>query len=169
MRSELLQRIEFGEFEYDPLSEQSLLEPIIYELQVNEYEAKSDRLSRDTKQDHIGYLRRQKNKRMNIMVEKHLEREHNTLNALSHALAKEFDISYERVNEIMETFDGTTRHLYFYIQAVVNGRALPDAEDVQMIPRIMPEQPRHMLKEGEHKWLAAWLKLVEERKIWGAL
>lgn len=169
VRSELLQRIEFGEFEYDPLGEQSRLEPIIFEQQVAEYEAKSERLSRDTKYDHIAYLRRQRNKRMDIMMTKHLDQENSTLLALSRALAKEFDMEVENVQAILEDFDGTTRHLYFYLQAMANGRPLPDAEDVQMIPRILPAQPRHMMKENEHKWLPAWLQLVKDRNIWGAL
>ena len=35
-RSELLQRIEFGEYEYDPLWQQSYLEDYIFEAKVDE-------------------------------------------------------------------------------------------------------------------------------------
>ena len=165
-RSELLQRLEFGEFECDPLWQQAYLEDKIFEVKAQEIEEKYIRSTRDTINDRLQYERKKLHKRKSTMQEKHLEAENRLLIQLAEGLAKEFDFTREYVQEVMETFDGTTRHLYFYLMAIKHDRKLPDAEDVQMIPRIVDAQPRHMMKQSEGKWFELWKQTVIEKKIW---
>lgn len=166
VRSELLQRIEFGEFECDPLWDQSYLEESILQEKVAGVREKFARSTEDTIQEKIRDERKKSHKRRDIMREKHLEAENRLLMQLAEGLAKEFDMSREDVQEVMETFDGTTRHLYFHLMAIKHDRKLPDAEDVQMIPRIVDAQPRHIMKQSEGKWFELWKQTMTQKKIW---
>mgnify|MGYP000891161575 CR=1 FL=1 len=166
VRSELLQRIEFGEFECDPLWQQSYLEDKIFEVKAAEIEIEYARSNRDTIDDRLRHEQKKSHKRKSTMREKHLEAENRMLMQLADALAAEFDFTREYVQEVMESFDGTTRHLYFHIMALKHDRQIPDAEDVQMIPRIVDAQPRHIMKPSEGKWFPLWKKTVTEKKIW---
>lgn len=165
-RSALLQRIEFGEFEHDPLWQQSYLEDAIFEVKVEDIKKQYARSTQSTIDDRIQYERKKLHKRKTTMREKHMEAEIRLLNQLADELAKEFELTKEEIEEIMETFDGTTRHLYFHVMALKEGRALPDAEDVQMIPLAVRPQPRHIMKQSEGKWFPLWKKVATEKKIW---
>jgi hypothetical protein len=74
----------------------------------------------------------------------------------------------EQVDEVMETFDGTTRHLYYHLQAINNNRVPPTAEEVQMIPPTVSAQPRHILRYDEMKWQPLWQEVIAEKKVWGS-
>lgn len=166
--SELLQRIEWGEFEYDQLSEQVKLEEKIFELECEQIRAEMHRSNQDAIQDRIIDRRKLKNKRIAIMMEKHLKKEQETLNELAEALSSEFSIPKDEVLEFMETFDGTTRHLYYALRAKSQGRDMPTEDDIALWPRTQPEQPRHVLKHEHRKLKPIWAKVVKEHKIWNA-
>jgi len=165
-RSELLQRIEFGEYEYDPLWQQSYLEDYIFEAKVDEIEEKYSRSTRDTINDQILYERKKMRKRKDTMQQKHMEVENRILVQLVHGLASEFEMTKEEVEGIMETFDGTTRELYYYILAIKNDREPMTSEELQMVPRTVDAQPRHIMKQSEGKWFPLWKQTVSEKKIW---
>lgn len=165
-RSELLQRIEFGEYECDPLWQQAYLEDYIFQAKVAEIEEKYSRSTRDTIEDRILYERKKMRKRKDTMQQKHLEAEIRLLNQLADALATEFEMTKEAVEEIMETFDGTTRELYYYILAIKNDRQPMTSEELQMVPRTVDPQPRHIMKQSEGKWFPLWKQTVKDKKIW---
>jgi hypothetical protein len=163
--SKLLQQIEFGEFEQDPLGAETYLEEEIYRLKCAEIDAMQG-YHHDTLEELKVQERQKKNKRIKIMMETHLENEHNRLIALQDELAKEFHINVDMVIEIMETFDGTTRDLYFYIKAIVENRPLKSFEEIQLIPRMQHQQPRHILKPKERKLAPHWKKIVQNKSLW---
>ena len=163
--SKLLQRIEFGEFEYNHLGYEMYLEDAIHEEQSKEIRKKFERSTRETIEEKIRDNRIKKNKRLNIIFEKHLITEFNLLNDFRLSLAAEFDMDPEFVEGVMEEFDGTTRHLFFHLMAIKYGKPLPTAEDVQMIPRAVEPQPRHVLKHGERQYQQLWDEVVKEKNI----
>ena len=75
-------------------------------------------------------------------------------------------MTHEFVEQVMETFDGTTRHLFFHLMAIKYDRKPLTAEEVQMIPRAIEAQPRHVLKYSEGNLKPMWDKIVKEHKIW---
>ena len=107
--SRLLQRIEFGEFEYDQLSEQTHLEELLYQIECQQIKNEFS-YTRDPEiiQEKIRDRRKLKNKRVGIMMEKHLKREAELLSQLRLELAEEFSLDVDYIREYMETFDGTT-------------------------------------------------------------
>ena len=73
-------------------------------------------------------------------------------------LAEEFNLDPEIVKNEMEEFDGTTRELYFHIKSIaLNKHFNPDKQ-----PRLILEQPRHILKPKERKYIMLWTKLIKK-------
>jgi hypothetical protein len=156
---ELLQRIEFGEFEFNHLGREWYLEDKIYGLKVDQLKADKPWLTDDSLEDQVVYIRKQSNKRKNAIMKAHLEIETGLLYQLKQELAKEFKMEPERVGQIMESFDGTTRELYFQLMSITQGRTY----DAEQIPRLIREQPRHILKPKERKYAELWIQLIKER------
>lgn len=157
--SQLLQRIEFGEFEFNHLGREWYLEDKIYGLKVDQLKADKPWLTDESLEDQVVYIRKQSNKRKNAIMKAHLEIENGLLYQLKQELAKEFEMEPERVGQIMESFDGTTRELYFHLMSITQGRTY----DAEQIPRLIREQPRHILKPKERKYAELWIQLIKER------
>lgn len=158
--SELLQRIEFGEFEVDNLGREYYLEDAIFEQYCAELRAEKPWLTEDSFEEQIRDYRKQQNKRKQLIMKAHLEAEQKLLWSLAEKLALEFDLSKEFVSDEMEQFDGTTRELYFHIKSIALGRTY----DPDKTPRLIQEQPRHILKPKERKYVDLWMGLVKEHK-----
>jgi len=158
--SELLQRIEFGEFEVNNLGREIYLEDSIYEAEVKRIQKESPWLKDDTLEEAIADARKQRNKRKTKMMEAHLKAEHLLLRDIMNKLAEEFNLDPEIVKNEMEEFDGTTRELYFHIKSI----ALNRLYDPNKQQRLIPEQPRHILKPKERKYVDLWMKLIKEHK-----
>lgn len=156
--SELLQRIEFGEFEVNNLGREIYLEDSIYEAEVKRIQKESPWLKDDTLEEAIADARKQRNKRKTKMMEAHLKAEHLLLRDIMNKLAEEFNLDPEIVKNEMEEFDGTTRELYFHIKSI----ALNRLYDPSKQPRLILEQPRHILKPKERKYIVLWTKLIKK-------
>ncbi len=156
--SELLQRIEFGEFEVNNLGREIYLEDSIYEAEVKRIQKESPWLKDDTLEEAIADARKQRNKRKTKMMEAHLKAEHLLLRDIMNKLAEEFNLDPEIVKNEMEEFDGTTRELYFHIKSI----ALNRLYDPNKQPRLILEQPRHILKPKERKYIVLWTKLIKK-------
>ena len=125
--------------------------------------------SQDVIEEAIIHLRKKFHKRKEFIMERHLIEEQKSLNRLAQDLASEFGMEKEHVEEVMETFDGTTRHIYYHLQSINNNRVPPTAEEVEMIPKTVEPQPRHVLRYDEMKWQPLWQEVITEKKVWGAL
>jgi len=156
--SELLQRIEFGEFEVNNLGREIHLEDSIYEAEVKRIQNESPWLKDETLDEAIADARKQRNKRKTKMMEAHLKAEHLLLRDIMNKLAEEFNLDPEIVKNEMEEFDGTTRELYFHIKSI----ALNRLYDPNKQPRLILEQPRHILKPKERKYIVLWTKLIKK-------
>lgn len=167
--SKLLQRIEWGEFEYDQLSEQTHLEEALFEIESNQIQAEFS-FARDPEviNEKIRDRRKLKNKRTSIMMERHLKHEAELLKELKMALAEEFGMDQEFIGEYMETFDGTTRQLFYTLRAIANKRLIPIFEEIDLLPRSQPEWPRHILKDKDPAIKKVWNKVVKNQNIWNA-
>jgi hypothetical protein len=156
--SELLQRIEFGEFEVNSLGREIYLEDSIYDAEVKRIQKESPWLKDETLEEAIADARKQRNKRKTKMMEAHLKAEHLLLREIMNKLAEEFNLDPEIVKNEMEEFDGTTRELYFHIKSIaLNKHFNPDKQ-----PRLILEQPRHILKPKERKYIMLWTKLIKK-------
>lgn len=158
--SKLLQRIEAGEFEHDGLWEQSYLEDAILDYTMNEFVEKNPGVSQDLYEKVYVDNRKKKSKRVGIMRENHLKNEINMLYNLKNELAKEFGIEDDIVWNFIEEFDGTTRELYFAVKDLANGKPIRSSEDIAKIPRLINQQPRHILKRANLKYLPLWRKII---------
>jgi len=156
--SELLQRIEFGEFEVNNLGREIHLEDSIYEAEVKRIQKESPWLKDETLDEAIADARKQRNKRKTKMMEAHLKAEHLLLRDIMTKFAEEFKIDPEIVKNEMEEFDGTTREFYFHIKSI----ALNRLYDPNKQPRLILEQPRHILKPKERKYIVLWTKLIKK-------
>lgn len=166
--SPLLQRIEFGEFEYCHLSEETLLEEELYRMEEAEIRSQMDRSNEEAIMEKLVDRRKLKNKRVQIMMKNHLEKEHEILKELTNALSDEFKIGRDAVIEYMETFDGTTRQLYYALRAKSQGKKIPKNSDIDKYPKSFEMQPRHVLKHEHRKLYNIWKKVVKENNIWNA-
>jgi hypothetical protein len=166
--SKLLQRIEFGEFEYNQLSEQTLLEEAIFEKECEEIRKELNRSNEDAIQMRIYDRRKLKNKRIHIMMEKHLQYEQELLRDLVRALSDEFGMTNEFVTDYIENFDGDTRQLYYSLLATANNRPVPSLAEIDAIKRFHVPQPRHVLKHEHRKYKSLWREVVNKNKIWNA-
>lgn len=160
--SELLQRIEFGEFECDHLGREVYLEDKIYEFKEQKLVEEKPWLQGESLREAMEYDRRLYKKRQNTMLKKHYEIEDSLLYKLAEALAKDFEFEIDYVKEVMETFDGTTRQLWFYLLCQKTNRKYSH-EWADSIPRLFKEQPRHVLKPKERKYAKLWIELIKER------
>ena len=158
--SELLQRIEFGEYEFDHLGREVYLEDQIYEAKLEAVKKERPWLEGESLNEAMEYERKQYNKRKAVMMKNHLETEQKLLWKLADELATEFKMDKDDVSELMETFDGTTRELYFKCMGISIGKEI----DPEKMQRFFPEQPRHILKPKERKYAKLWIELVKERK-----
>ena len=156
--SELLQRIEFGEFEVNNLGREIHLEDSIYEAEVKRIQKESPWLKDETLDEAIADARKQRNKRKTKMMEAHLKAEHLLLRDIMTKFAEEFNLDPEIVKNEMEEFDGTTREFYFHIKSI----ALNRVYDPNKQPRLILEQPRHILKPKERKYIVLWTKLIKK-------
>ena len=167
--SKLLQQIEWGEFEYDQLSEQTHLEEALFEIECDQIkEQYSYTWDPEVINEKVRDRRKLKNKRVTIMMERHLKREAELLKELKVALAEEFGMDQEFIGEYMETFDGTTRQLFYTLRAIANKRPIPTFEEIDLFPRSQPEWPRHILKDKDPTIKKVWNKVVKDRNIWNA-
>lgn len=167
--SKLLQEIEFGQWESDPLWEQSYLEEAVYEKKKEDYiKEKSYIRDKSSLEDIIRDFRKAKHKRTEIMRSRHCETEPKRLADLCEKLSEEFNISHEYVKQYMETFDGTTRQLYYSLRAISQDREIPSFDTIDKYPRSFVEQPRHILKREYSSLKPIWKKVARERKIYGA-
>lgn len=166
--SKLLQRIEAGEFEADGLWEQSYLEDEILEYQFDEFKKSKPKASQDLYETTYRDMRKKKNKRVNVMRSHHIDHELSLLYQLKNELSKEYNIEGERVWEIMEEFDGTTRELYFYVGSIARGEEPKTPAQVANIPLLFYPQPRHVLKRSEMKWLPLWRKILSRYNFYFA-
>ena len=158
--SELLQRIEFGEYEFDHLGREVYLEDRIYEAKLEAVKKERPWLEGESLNEAMEYERKQYNKRKAVMMKNHLEIEQKLLWKLADELAAEFKMDKDDVSELMETFDGTTRELYFKCMSISISKEI----DPEKMQRFFPEQPRHILKPKERKYAKLWIELVKERK-----
>lgn len=157
--SKLLQRIEFGEFEFEPLSAETHLEEEIYRLKCEEID-QMEGYHKDTLEEFKIVERKKKNKRVNVMLSHHLQWEHNRMIELRDKLVKEFSLDRTYVTDTIESFDGTTRELYFYLKAVKQDRQIKTSDEINLIPRMQYEQPRHILKHKQKVHNKTWQKIV---------
>ena len=137
-------------------------------MECEEIRKELNRSNEDAIQDRIIQRRKMKNKRIEIMMERHLKKEMETLSNLAQSLGDEFSLTKEEVLEFMETFDGTTRHLYYALRAHSQGKPIPSEDDIALWPRSQPEQPRHILKREHHLLFPIWEQVVKQYKIWNA-
>ena len=156
--SELLQRIEFGEFEFNNLGREVCLEDAIHEAEIKRIQKESPWLKDDTLEEAIRESRKAMNKRKDKMMEAHLKAEFLLLRDIKVKLAKEFKLDPKLIEDEMEEFDGTTRELYFHIKSI----ALNKLYDPNKQPRLIPEQPRHILKPKERKYIILWTRLIKK-------
>jgi hypothetical protein len=166
--SELLQRIEFGEFEYCHLAMEEKLENKIYVRKIEEFKAGKPWINDDNMQDQIRDVRKQHNKRRTLIMKNHMEKEDKILMELRDLLASEFNLRRDQVQDIMEEFDGTTRELYYKVKWTAEGKGYSQ-EQVDRIPRLINEQPRHILKPKERKHIDLWMEVVKEFDLYERL
>jgi len=158
--SELQQRIEFGEYEVDELGREYMLEELIFNKKAEALRKEKPWMDEESYREQIQPINKQYRKRQNLIMKAHLEAEQKLLYKLREELDKEFGLGKERIMEEMEEFDGTTREFYFHIKSIALGKKF-DADKQQ---RLIPEQPRHILKPKERKYVDLWMKLVKENK-----
>lgn len=158
--SELLQRIEFGEYEFNHLGREVYLEDTIFELKSKQIKEESPWLKGETLVEKLAYDRKQLSKRKAAIMKAHLETEAKLLLKLAKDLSAEFGLDIDVVRDLMETFDGTTRELYFKCMSIATGQSIV-ADKIQ---RIFNEQPRHFLKPKEYKYMPLWIELVKKHE-----
>ena len=166
--SPLLQRIEFGEFEYCHLSEEILLEEAIFAEEEKQIRLEMSRSSEESIQERIYDRRALKNKRVQIMMKNHLEKEHAILKYLKDSLSAEFNLPLDFVSEFFETFNGNTRQLYYALRAVSQNRPIPPNKTIDTYPRAFAQQPQHILKHEHRNLYKLWKKVVKDNKIHNA-
>jgi len=158
--SELLQRIEFGEFEVDSLGREFYLEDVILQKFCKDIRDEKPWITEIALEEQVRGYRKKQHKRKELIMKAHLLAEHKILLNLKTKLAKEFKLEPKVIQDAMEEFDGTTREFYFYIKSIALGRTFdPDKQ-----PRLIQEQPRHILKPKERKYVDLWMGLIKEHK-----
>ena len=159
--SPLLQRIEAGDFEFNHLHLECKLEEAVFENELAEIRstANFNRCSEETQQDMLNYVRKKYNKRREKILSHHLSEELSTLSELAKSLAEEFEIELSEVNDAMDSFDGTTRQLYFYFAFKQKGLEF-SFDKVDAIPRYFVEIPKHILKPENAKYQKQWDEIM---------
>jgi len=157
--SELLQRIEFGEYEFNHLGREYHLEDKIFEHKKAQIMANSPWLKGEALSERLEYDRKQLNKRKYSIMNAHFNAEDTLLIRLARDLSSEFNLEYDTVSSLMETFDGSTRELFFKCMSLATGEEV----DPEKMQRFFRAQPRHILKPKEQKYMPLWLELVKEK------
>ena len=156
--SELQQRIEFGEYEVDNLGREYHLEQAIFYKKAEALRKEKHWMNEESYREQIQPINKQFRKRQNLIMKAHLEAEQKLLTNLRSKLAEEFKLDPELIQNEMEKFDGTTRELYFHIKSIALGKTFnPDKQQ-----RLILEQPRHILKPKERKYVDLWMRLVKK-------
>ena len=156
--SELQQRIEFGEYEVDNLGREYHLEQAIFDKKAEALRKEKHWMNEESYREQIQPINKQFRKRQNLIMKAHLEAEQKLLTNLRGKLAEEFKLDPELIQNEMEKFDGTTRELYFHIKSIALGKTFnPDKQQ-----RLILEQPRHILKPKERKYVDLWMRLVKK-------
>ena len=156
--SELQQRIEFGEYEVDNLGREYHLEQAIFDKKAEALRKEKHWMNEESYREQIQPINKQFRKRQNLIIKAHLEAEQKLLTNLRSKLAEEFKLDPELIQNEMEKFDGTTRELYFHIKSIALGKTFnPDKQQ-----RLILEQPRHILKPKERKYVDLWMRLVKK-------
>lgn len=156
--SELQQRIEFGEYEVDELGREYHLEELIYEQKVAALKKEKPWLKEESFLEQIQPIRKQYRKRREAIMGAHLKAEQKLLTNLRSNLAEEFKLDPEFIQDEMEGFDGTTREFYFHIKSIALGKTFDPGKQ----QRLILEQPRHILKPKERKYVDLWMRLVKK-------
>lgn len=156
---ELIQRIEFGEFDTDPLFVQIKLDEAILQNKIDLI--KTERMGKEAKEEKIYWETKSHRKRIRIMLEKHHENEFKLLHSLKDSLIKGFEMTEERVNEIMETCDGDARFLFYFCFYEKRGQILTE-EEYNKIPRLIKSQPKHILRRNQTKYQETWNKIANQ-------
>jgi vacuolar-type H+-ATPase subunit H len=161
--SPLLQRIEAGDFEFNHLHLECKLEESVYEAELNEVKntINFNRCSEETQQDMLNYVRKKYNKRREKIMSHHLSEELSCLSELAKALFEEFEIELDEVNNVMDSFEGTTRQLYFYFAFKNKGEEF-SFEKADAIRRYFVEIPKHILKPENSKYQKYWDKIMSK-------
>ena len=156
--SELQQRIEFGEYEVDNLGREYHLEQAIFDKKAEALRKEKHWMNEESYREQIQPINKQFRKRQNLIMKAQLEAEKKLLTNLRSKLAEEFKLDPELIQNEMEKFDGTTRELYFHIKSIALGKTFnPDKQQ-----RLILEQPRHILKPKERKYVDLWMRLVKK-------
>ena len=156
--SELQQRIEFGEYEVDNLGREYHLEQAIFDKTAEALRKEKHWMNEESYREQIQPINKQFRKRQNLIMKAHLEAEQKLLTNLRSKLAEEFKLDPDLIQNEMEKFDGTTRELYFHIKSIALGKTFnPDKQQ-----RLILEQPRHILKPKERKYVDLWMRLVKK-------
>ena len=156
---ELIQRIEFGEFDTDPLFVQVKLEEAIIQSKIDLIN--SEIMGAEAREEKIHWHTKSNRKRIGIMLEKHHENEFKLLRSLRDALVKGFEMTEERVDQIMETCDGDARFLFYFCFYEKRGQILTE-EEYDKIPRLIQAQPKHILRKNQIKHQETWNKIAEQ-------
>lgn len=156
---ELIQRIEFGEFDTDTLFVQIKLDEAILENKIALIE--EERMGYDAKNERIYLETKSHRKRIRIMTEKYNENEFKLLHSLRDSLIKYFGITEERIDQLMETCDGDARYLFYFCFYEKKGQILTE-EEYNRIPRLIKTQPKHILRKNQTKYQETWNKIAEQ-------
>jgi hypothetical protein len=156
---ELIQRIEFGEFDTDPLFVQIKLDEAILQNKIDFIEG--ERMGHDAKNERVYLETKSHRKRIRIMTEKYNENEFKLLRSLRDSLIKYFEITEERIDQIMETCDGDSRYLFYLCLYEKRGQVLTE-EEYNTIPRLIKTQPKHILRKNQIKYQETWNKIAEQ-------
>jgi len=156
---ELIQRIEFGEFDTDPLFVQVKLEEAIIQSKIDLIN--TEIMGPEAREEKIHWHTKSNRKRIGIMLEKHHENEFKLLRSLRDALVKGFEMTEERVDQIMETCDGDARFLFYFCLYEKRGQILTE-EEYDKIPRLIQAQPKHILRKNQIKHQQTWNKIAEQ-------
>lgn len=156
---ELIQRIEFGEFDTDPLFVQVKLEEAIIQSKIDLIN--SEIMGPEAREEKIHWHTKSNRKRIGIMLEKHHENEFKLLRSLRDALVKGFEMTEDRVDQIMETCDGDARFLFYFCFYEKRGQILTE-EEYDKIPRLIQVQPKHILRKNQIKHQETWNKIAEQ-------
>ena len=113
-KASLIDKIDNDDFEYSPFFDQARWElewmSDEQKLFINEYQGKNHMAD-------ILYLDIEKRgrKRYNKLFEDATNDERDRMDRLGRGLAKEFKLDLDKVRDIINIFEGTTKQLYFYV------------------------------------------------------
>ena len=159
--SQLIQKIEAGEFDIDHLFLEAKLEDAIFEKEVEVIKSQVmfKRYSKDTQEDLIANMRKKSFKRKEIIMSKHIQSEYNIIELLYSELCKEFDLERDYLIAFIDNFNGTLRELYYTLRAASRNKKITK-EEIDLIPRYFKEIPRHYLKNECLKYEDAWKQIM---------